>query len=148
MSVNAKFTAKLIFRLCVLCYHCWCWHSKSKASPHFILKVHVFGPPAGGIWTKSYVVQLYKILSFLPKKKRKRREKKRLSHHFRQSFDAILDEVSVTQTIIWSQTIDLKTIIFQCCKYYDTCSLTRVTCLKLHQASLTMSDLLSHKNRP
>ena len=50
-------------------------------------------------------------------------------NHFWQSVDAILDDVSVTETIVWRQTIDLKTIIFQCSKNYG--NPTRVTRLKL-----------------
>ena len=32
-------------------------------------------------------------------------------NHFWQSVDAILEEVYVTETIVWCQTINLKTII-------------------------------------
>ena len=39
-------------------------------------------------------------------------------NHFRQSVDAILKDVSVTETIVSCKTIDLKTIIFQCSKNY------------------------------
>ena len=44
-------------------------------------------------------------------------------------FDAILDDVSVIETIVLRQAINLKTIIFQCSKNYG--NLTRVTRLKL-----------------
>ena len=37
-------------------------------------------------------------------------------NHFWQSVDAILEDFSVTETIVWYQTINLKTIIFQCSK--------------------------------
>ena len=32
------------------CYHCKCWHWKSKVSPYSIW--YIFGPHAGEIWTK------------------------------------------------------------------------------------------------
>ena len=40
-------------------------------------------------------------------------------NHFWQSVDAILDDVRVTETIVWCYTINLKTIIFQFSKNYD-----------------------------
>ena len=49
--------------------------------------------------------------------------------HFWQRFEAILEDVPVTETIVWCLTIKLKTIIFQCSKNYS--SLTRVTRLKI-----------------
>ena len=45
---------------------------------------------------------------------------KKTVNHFWQSVDAILEDVSVTETIFWCQTIDLKTIIFQCSKNYGS----------------------------
>ena len=33
---------------------------------------------------------------------------------FLKSFDAILEDAPVTETIVWCQNIDLKTIISQC----------------------------------
>ena len=56
----------------------------------------------------------------------------------------ILEDVSVTETIAWCKTIDLKTIIFQCSKNYD--SPTRETKLK---KELNMADSISlNENRP
>ena len=43
---------------------------------------------------QNLMVRTIKILSFLTKKKKK-------VHHFWQSVDAILDDVSVTATIVW-----------------------------------------------
>ena len=48
---------------------------------------------------------------------------------FWQSIDAILEDVSVTETIVWCYDSNLKTIIFQCSKNYSTP--TRVTRLKV-----------------
>ena len=54
---------------------------------------------------------------------------KKTVNNFWQSNDAILEDVSVTETIVWCQNINSKTIIFQCSKNYG--SLTRVTRLKV-----------------
>ena len=51
--------------------------------------------------------------------KKKKKKKKRVNH-FWQSVDAILEEVSMTDTIVWCKTINVKTIIFQCSKNYGT----------------------------
>ena len=56
---------------------------------------------------------------------------KKMVNHFWLSVDAILDDVSVTETIVWYYNIDLNTIIFQCSKNYG--SPTRVTRLKVDQ---------------
>ena len=53
----------------------------------------------------------------------------KMVNHFWQSVDAILEDISGTETIVWWITINLKTIIFQCSKTYS--SLTRVTRLKV-----------------
>ena len=58
-------------------------------------------------------------------------------NHFWQSVDAILEDISVTETIVWCQNINSKTIIFHCSKNYS--SPTRVTRLKLHQTWQTRS---------
>ena len=50
-------------------------------------------------------------------------------NNFWQSVDAILEDVPVTETIVWCKNIDSKTIIFQCSKNYGTP--TRVTRLKV-----------------
>ena len=49
--------------------------------------------------------------------------------NFWQSVDAILEDVSVTETIVWCLSINLKAFIFQCSKKYGT--LTLVTRLKV-----------------
>ena len=54
---------------------------------------------------------------------------KKMVSNFWQSVDAILEDVSATETIIWCLNINLKTIIFQCSKNYG--SPTRVTRLKV-----------------
>ena len=41
-------------------------------------------------------------------------------NHFWQSVGAILEDVPVTETIIWCWNIDLKTIIFQYTKNYGS----------------------------
>ena len=55
-----------------------------------------------------------------------------------QSVDAILEDVSVIETIVWCSNINLKTVIFQCSKKYG--SPTRVTRLKVE---LNMTDPIS-----
>ena len=125
-SFNSKLLQKLIFRSGILYNHCWCWHWKSKVSPIHYLR---------SIWTtcwwnlkKIAWSELYKILSFLTKK----------CHRFWLIVDAILEDISVTETIIvWC--IILKTTIVQCSKHYD--SPTRVTRLKLYQTWQTQSVL-------
>ena len=47
-------------------------------------------------------------------------DKKKSFNHFWQSVDAILEDVSMTDTIVWCKTINVKTIIFQCSKNYGT----------------------------
>ena len=51
---------------------------------------------------------------------------KKMVNHFWQS---VLEDVPVTETIVWCKTINLKTIIFQCSKNHG--SPTRVTRLKV-----------------
>ena len=41
-------------------------------------------------------------------------------NNFWQSVDAILEDVPVTDTIVWCEHIDLKTIIFQWSKNYGS----------------------------
>ena len=50
-------------------------------------------------------------------------------NNFWQSVDAILEDVSATETIVWCQNINSKTIIFQCPKKHGTT--TSVTRLKV-----------------
>ena len=50
-------------------------------------------------------------------------------NNFWQSVHVILENVSVTETIVWCLTINLKTIIFQCSKNYG--SPTHITRLKV-----------------
>ena len=56
---------------------------------------------------------------------------KKMVNHVWQSGDAILEDVSVTETIVWCLTTNLNTrpITFQC--YKNHCSPTRVTRLKV-----------------
>ena len=98
----------------------------SLKSLHTLFKV--FEPHAGKIWTKSYGSNYTNFLSFLPKKM--------VDHFWR--VDAILEDISVTETIVWCQIIDLKTIIIQCSKHYS--SPTRVTRLNV---ALNMADPIS-----
>ena len=65
-------------------------------------------------------------------------------NHFWQSVDAILEDVSVTETIVWCYGIDLKTIIFQCSKIYG--SPTRVTGLNV--APFIADPISLNKKRP
>ena len=51
----------------------------------------VFGPHAGRIWTKSYGPNYTEFWAFWQK----------MVYHFWQSIDAILEDVSVTETIVW-----------------------------------------------
>ena len=67
-------------------------------------------------------------------------------NHFWQSVDAILDDVSVIEKIVWCQTINLKTIIFQCSKNYD--SPTRVTRLKLAPDMADPNSLMKNRSNP
>ena len=65
-------------------------------------------------------------------------------NHFWQSVGAILENVSVIETTIWCWNINLKSIIFQCSKNYD--SPTRVTRLKV---APSMADPVSlNENGP
>ena len=86
-------------------------------------------------WNKIVWSELYRILIFLTKK---------MVNHFWQNVDAILEDVSVNETIIWCQTINQETIIFQCSKNYG--SPTRVTRLKVEP---NMADSISlNEKRP
>ena len=68
----------------------------------------------------------------------------KMVNNFWQSVDAIMEDVPVTETIVWCQNIDLKTIIFQCSKNYG--SPTRVTRLKV---APNMADPISlNENLP
>ena len=65
-------------------------------------------------------------------------------NHFWQSVDAILEYVSVTKTIVWCSTINLKTIIFQCSENYG--SLTRAA--KLNVAPNMADPISLNEKRP
>ena len=80
---------KWIFRAGIWCYHCWCWHWKFKVSPYIIWQV--FGPHAGVIWKKIVWSETHKICAFWQK----------MVNNFWQTVDAILKDVSVTETIVW-----------------------------------------------
>ena len=85
------------------------------------------------VWSKPY-----KILSFLTK----------MVNHFWQRVNAILEDVSVNEIIVWCLNMNLKTIIFPCSK--DNGIATRVTRLKIapniaDQSVLTKTaDSLKH----
>ena len=65
-------------------------------------------------------------------------------NHFQQSVDAILEDVSVTENIVWCWTINLQTAIIPRSKNYR--SLTRVARLK---AAPNMVDPISlNEKRP
>ena len=81
---------------------------------HYLISIR---PHAGEIWTKSYGPNYTKFWSLWQKKKKK---KKKRVNHFWQSADANLEDVSMTDTIVWCKTINVKTIIFQCSKNYGT----------------------------
>ena len=81
----------------------------------------MFGPHTGEIWTKADGQKNTKILSFLT-------ETRDFSNYFRQSFDAILKDVSFAETIVECLTINLQTTIYQRSKYYG--SPTRVNVQK------------------
>ena len=72
--------------------------------------------------------ELYKNFSFFTK----------LVNHFWQSVDAILEDVSLTETFVRCWTINSYTIIFQCSKNYS--SPKRVTRLKV---TPSMADPIS-----
>ena len=55
-------------------------------------------------------------------------------NRFWQSVDAILEDVSASETIVWRKTINLKTTIFQCSKNYGVAKL---------KVAPTMTDLIS-----
>ena len=42
--------------------------------------------------------------------------KKKMVNRFWQSVDAILEDISASETTVWCKTINLKTTIFQCSK--------------------------------
>ena len=63
----------------------------------------MFVPHASKIWTKSYGPNCTKFWALKKKKreKKKKRKKKRIFiNHFWQSVDAILEDVSVAETIV------------------------------------------------
>ena len=64
---------------------------KSNVSPYIIWLV--FGPHAGEIWTKLYGPNHANFCAFWQKK---------MVKNFWQNVDAILEDVSVTETIVWS----------------------------------------------
>ena len=70
-------------------------------------------------------------------------------NHFWQSFDAILEDVSVTETTVWCSTINSKTIIFQCSKSHGSPirSQTRVTRLKVAPNMVDPISLKRDRNR-
>ena len=61
---------------------------------------------------------------------------KKKVNHFWQRVDAILEDVSTSETIVWCKTIDLKTTIFQCTKNYGVARL---------KVAPTTTDLISIK---
>ena len=71
----------------------------------------MFVPYASEIWTKSYGSNYTKFWAFWQKGRV-------FYNHFWQRVDAILEDVSVTEIIVWYVTINLKTIVFQCYKIY------------------------------
>ena len=114
-SFKCKFTAKIDFPLGY--YHRWCFTLEGLSlSIHYLISIRTTC-----WWNLNKIVwfKLYKIMSFLTK----------MVNHFWQSVDAILKDVSVTETIVWCLTINLKPIIFQCSKNND--SPIRVTRLKV-----------------
>ena len=66
---------------------------------------------ADEIWTKSYGLNYTKLWAFWQKKK--------MINYIWQSVDAILEDVPVTETTVWCQIINLKTI-FQYLKTKNT----------------------------
>ena len=65
---------------------------------------------------------------------------KKMVNRFWQSVDAILEDVSTSETTVWCKTVNLKTTIFQCSKNYGAARL---------EVAPTMTDLISLKeNRP
>ena len=132
-SLTAHLLQKLIFRSGILCYHCWYWHWNSKVSPYNIWEV--FGSHVGEIWTKSYSSNHTKFCGF----------RQKMVNHFWKSIDAILEDVSVTETIIWWKTINLKTTIFQCSKNYG--SSTRLTRLKVEPNMVDLDPVLTKRER-
>ena len=67
-------------------------------------------------------------------------DKKKMVNRLWQSVDAILEDVSASETTVWYKTINLKTTIFQCSKNY---------CVARLEIAPTMTDLISLKeNRP
>ena len=91
------------------------------------------------IWTTCWW-NLNKIVWFELYKKCELFDPKKMVNHFWQSVDAILEDVPVTETIVWCLTNNLKPIIFQGSKNYG--SPTRVTRLKF---ALNMADPISLK---
>ena len=71
-------------------------------SIHSLISIN-FGPNAGVIRTKSYGSNNQKFCVFWQK----------MINHFWQVADTILEDVSMTETIVWCKTINLKIIIFQ-----------------------------------
>ena len=122
-SSNGTFAAK-IFRSGILCFYCWCWHWKSKVSPHTIL--YVFGLRNLEFEKKNHMVwSIQNFEMFHTHTHTHLTHTLKMVNHIWQSVDAILEDVFVTETIVWCETNDLNTIIFQCSKNH--CCPTRVT---------------------
>ena len=68
----------------------------------------------------------------------------KMVNHFWQRIDAILEDFSVTKTIVWCWTINSQNIIFQCSKNYG--SRTNVTRLKV--AINTAHPISLNEKRP
>ena len=90
---------------------------------------------------QNRMVQTTRNLEFFDQKKKKKKKKRVFFPHFWQSADAILEHVSVAESIVYCWNIKFQTTIFQRSKNYV--SLTRVTRLKV---APNMADPISIKD--
>ena len=96
------------------------------------------------IWTtcwwnlnKSVWSKVYKILSFLTKN----------GSPFLTKRWFHLENISVTDTIVWCKTINSKTIIFQCSKHYSPTGVTRLSCTKQMLNMAEPNSVLTKRDR-
>ena len=89
-SLTANLLQKLIFRSGILCYHCADTDTESLKSLHTLFDKYLDHMRVK--LEQNRMVQTIKFWSFW---------EKQMVNHFWQSVDAILEDVSVNETIIW-----------------------------------------------
>ena len=96
-SFNGKFTAKIDFLIGAF------YVTIADADIGNLKSLHtLFEPHAGKIWTKSYGPNYTKFGAFWQK----------MVNNFWQSVDAILEDVSVTETVVWAKILIQRLLSF------------------------------------